>query len=642
MVFAAAGAASGVPLRAALVVTARLRAIEQFQRLSRILLTSNNAFIKFGRSTLIAAGAMEVLRRSIGLLLHPVTGLIGLLELGLATRNWLIFERSIRTARLQISLMGLETSRANQRLQDMRTILGSAAAGEIFRAADVISNLLAPALGEDLVRSLLETATQLGRLGIMDEEAALRLFAEAALGSASGLQALKDAFPGIKEIEDAKTFRDVFTDINQALEDMELSNMERLTVELGRIQDRVTPLFGRINDFIALIPLAVVLALGFIVNRLFDMARGVRDFFSGIIQTIGTLMDTLGETVFRVLFGQFNRIPELWSDALREMQATASRALDGLLAIWTLGMNRIVGRAGDIVAGWIRNSVVPAFTQLFTVLLPGVASEFFGPGLGGIMLRFFQRTWSTFWRTILPISIRDFIIGTSSMISGWLFGIGERLVRFFVSTWSTVWLRLLPTSVTGFITRAVKFLGDFFNNTVPRMLTVLSRVMSGVWRGIGNTISRIWNGVVGSVRRGVNSIIGMLNSIVNKINAVIRAFNRIPLIPNIPTLPGVPTIPTPPSRPIFSPPPSMPIGPFGPGSGSPITLAHGGPVPGARGQPVMAVVHGGERVIPEGQVGQGQAIHIYIGDRKVDTVVLDSLGRIMKRSGVSPRSLSSP
>lgn len=74
----------------------------------------------------------------------------------------------------------------------------------------------------------------------------------------------------------------------------------------------------------------------------------------------------------------------------------------------------------------------------------------------------------------------------------------------------------------------------------------------------------------------------------------------------------------------------------------------GGVVPGAPGQEVMAVLQGGERVIPRGQAASmAPTIHVYIGDRELTDLVrveIDETGREARRlstSGAGARSIAS-
>ena len=63
----------------------------------------------------------------------------------------------------------------------------------------------------------------------------------------------------------------------------------------------------------------------------------------------------------------------------------------------------------------------------------------------------------------------------------------------------------------------------------------------------------------------------------------------------------------------------------------------GGTVPGPIGKPMMAVVHGGERISTPSSLGGGggKIIQVIIGNKVVKELVLDSMGEIVRRQGIT-------
>jgi hypothetical protein len=168
--------------------------------------------------------------------------------------------------------------------------------------------------------------------------------------------------------------------------------------------------------------------------------------------------------------------------------------------------------------------------------------------------------------------------------------------------------------VKDIITAAVHAIAD--------VVKFLGRVFSDVFHGIGSVVHSIVGSVVGVVK-------GFINIIISGINILIRALDAIQI--HIPSI-GIGPIHTPsfdwnglniPEIPHF---------------------ARGGIVPGTG--PLLAVVHGGERITPANRVGDASGrlvvenhINLYMNGREVTRELMPSIQseliRLKNRSGVT-------
>lgn len=144
---------------------------------------------------------------------------------------------------------------------------------------------------------------------------------------------------------------------------------------------------------------------------------------------------------------------------------------------------------------------------------------------------------------------------------------------------------------------------------------VLGTTIGTTWDTLKAVTQTTWANITGSIRSAVNSIIGLINPLItawNRLEFNIPGFNvELPSV----DVPGVGrvgggwlgwggvNVST----------PDMPLIP---------TFAAGGVVPGAFGEPQLAIVHGGETVVPAGR-GGGNTYHIEVNGIGLDEVATE-------------------
>lgn len=561
MVFAAGAAAGGV-FRAGIVVTARLRAVNALRQLSQILLQSNNAFIRFGRSTLIASGAIEVLRRSIGLLVNPVTGVLALLQTGLATRRWLQYEMAVRRARVQLDLMGVQADVVNTRLNEMTVRLGRMTAREIFQAGLALENLFSPKLGEDLLITILDIVEAFKDVEGVDPAllgqalAGLKLGGEEAFAA---LRILEGMFPGL--IEQGDSLNDIFEKIAAAAakigEASTITNIERLGDKIDEINDKLDPVLGKMSDVATLLPLAALT----VVETLLSM---VEAFVKGIPAILEPLSLALS-LEFQAALGKL----------LEDENLTSALTFAGGALGFKLGgpMGAAAGVAFGFFLGRGLNEVIKEgdFTQVMATIGAGIGLLIGGPLVAAIGLAI------------------GFTIGNVINLA-----LGKA-----ISTTEFVTSMAVIGGIIGFLIAGP--IGAAIGAGIGGIIGALTQRFKDL--SIVESLRQIGRDIGNEVVRGINEALRLAGGL-------LRLLQRIFSI-------GPPVIGQPPTIPSF---------------------ADGGVVPGPRGAPMLAMVHGGERV---SRADDDRVINIFIGDEKIDTVLVNRLTKIAKRQGISPRGLRS-
>jgi phage-related minor tail protein len=142
----------------------------------------------------------------------------------------------------------------------------------------------------------------------------------------------------------------------------------------------------------------------------------------------------------------------------------------------------------------------------------------------------------------------------AQMAAAWLIGLGPialvvagvaAAAALIIANWDTVsgaikavwnWISdnwpLLLAIITGPIGLAVKFAIDHFDQikkVVGDVVGYVARTASGIWNWITDGLASLVNGALGILE-------GLINGIISAINAAIRAYNKLPLAPNIGTI----------------------------------------------------------------------------------------------------------
>jgi hypothetical protein len=532
MVGFAAGAVGAVA-RAGIVVNARLRAVERFGQLSKAIAASDNRLLRFGRSALIASGQITLLTGALKILANPITGLLALVQVGLSTRSFLLYERAARRAQFQLELTGMSASRSRLRLDEYRRTLGTMAARDLFNVTQAFSSVTKLTGGWDT--RVLELGDTLDTMGIVDFPLFTENMSKALLGSKSAFDMLIDTyFPALKG--EVTTAHELFVALVDLADEENLTNLEQLAKSSAELQEIWGRPIGQIMDKLHAVPAAFADAALAATNWGLDVEKAIKKMFKGFLGDPEGPTDWKGEP-----------LPDpAWLDQIKEGY---NELVDLFLPDW-------FQRVDSVLNAFEKGVLTPAFRSMVHA-----AGRVLG-GLGNIIIDAF--TGSTSTSSVSGPGGGDRPITTVTP------GVVERLKTWAAGAWATFWASDIIVAIR-----------------------TANTVILGVFIKLGKLIGEaIYDGIVDSSRAAINLIIGMINSkIIDRLNMV------TPVGPDIPRIPMIP------------------------GGGDGVASFPG---------------HFPTQVSGAGSI----SLNLYIGDEKVDTVVLNSLDRITRfQSGLTPHSV---
>lgn len=161
-------------------------------------------------------------------------------------------------------------------------------------------------------------------------------------------------------------------------------------------------------------------------------------------------------------------------------------------------------------------------------------------------------------------SVTKFISTTWSAMAAWFQSIGATILGWWNGFWGAIgaFAKFVFETDMNIIKTIFTAIHDFFMNVG----NAISSVWNSIWSGLGDIVRGAFNGVVSFVRDVMNTISGILNGIIDGINAVTSAGAVIGV-----TIGKIPHMPQ-----------------FDIGTDR---------VPGVTGQPLNAVIHGGEVIL---------------------------------------------
>jgi hypothetical protein len=232
---------------------------------------------------------------------------------------------------------------------------------------------------------------------------------------------------------------------------------------------------------------------------------------------------------------------------------------------------------GQAVADWFMNTFGPVWAQVSTeVIGAGTAMGEFLAALFqrilqvvNIFITVFENAWGLWGDNILRqlrivwALIRGVVEGALRIIQG----VFQILTGILTLNWSKAWegikniasgaasiivavfqaflraLRNLMGGVADAILGPFRFmwskLEPFLSGLAEKLLAPFHYFMDhigGVFSGLAGIVHGVFDGIVGIIR-------GVINSLIDIVNSAIRAYNKIPLAPDIPTIGGVSALP---------------------------------------------------------------------------------------------------
>jgi len=320
---------------------------------------------------------------------------------------------------------------------------------------------------------------------------------------------------------------------------------------IGLVVKVITENFNTIRSVITTAINVVVAVIGFLAEHW----RGIAQIFLG----------PLG-LVVKIVTENFNTIRSVIATVLGFIVDVVTAVVGFVVDHWQMLVAAITGPLGTIVAiittnfDTIRNVITTTFDIISSVVSTVVG---FIVGLVETQFRVLATIVTTQWNIISTVI---------STVVGFISGLVQGLVNTVSGSFSAAW-----DAATSIVSGAVRIISGAVSGMIDTIAGFAGRMLSAGAAIGGALIDGIKNAVTGAAGFAADVANALVNAVKSAWNTFARTVND--LIPNS-------------------------IG-FGPASidlpDSPIpTFAAGGLVPGRRGVPLLAIVHGGEYVMPVG------------------------------------------
>jgi tape measure domain-containing protein len=332
------------------------------------------------------------------------------------------------------------------------------------------------------------------------------------------------------------------------------AELQNLRVELGEnILPILTPfvqlLLGVVKAFSAIPePLqTVIVALGLIATAILAIGAAVA-FLAPVIA---------GFKTFALVVGGLNigGLIAGWLPVVVASMSGITAALSGLLAFitGTLIPGLIAIFSGPV--GWTILAVAAVVAMAIAFREP--IMQFFGwlggaistafSGLMGLLQPIFVQPFIDLWDNVL----RRPVTGMLGWIGGYIRASMKTALALaelvFVKPWVNLWnvvLRKPVTTMIGWLQTTWKGITKFFSDNVTTPIskawTALNQLLPDAMKKTGEFVQSVWTGIINNIKnvfRGMlNFIVSGINTAVDAINYLIRGYNSIPLVGDIPTL----------------------------------------------------------------------------------------------------------
>jgi hypothetical protein len=370
--------------------------------------------------------------------------------------------------------------------------------------------------------------------------------------------------------------------------------------------------------------------------RFIIIGKAFRDFVDNV---------KMGFDAFKAAFSGEGVTSDGWVGALERIGVVARQFVDFVKDNWQPILIGLAVTIGLVVAPvltvaaaavylyerfQIVHDVVDAVVQFFaTVVIP--AMQAFAAGVTqrfGEVVAYVQTIWPQISEAVghVMVVIQDVVQAALSVIQAVWHAVGDDLFHYAQAIW-------------GFIQATVENAINAVRAVIQIVLALINGDWGKAWDGLVQLLGAVWDEIKAAVQAGIDGVKAILGgiasilsgiagqaldwakaiggAIVDGIVAGLKAVgHRIAdaigsLIPHSIGIPGVGSI----SLPHF---------------------AQGGIMPGPLGAPGLAVLHGGERVIPNGGgfAGGGDLhLHLSIGNQRFADMVVSALVLNKKRNG---------
>ena len=335
--------------------------------------------------------------------------------------------------------------------------------------------------------------------------------------------------------------RDVFRQLVDRLKPVVTAVRDALAPVLEKIGDWMKRNTGTVKVFFGVIAGATVIAgvvalatafaslfnpIVLIIGAVAAVAAGVYYAYQRF-ETFRDIVDAVGrffkDTVAPALVSAFNFVKDAvggFVGFFQERMGAIKEALGNVKDVFAAGIDFIAGlwnTFGDIIIGYVQRAFdgVKNVVQGALQIVKGVIDVFLG-----VVTLDFGRVWD---------GIKNIVGGAIQSIKG-VIGLA---VNPIIALFQTIG-RGIGIAFDSVVTAAGVAVG-WIVSKFTQGFNMLRTIVSTVFSGITGTIRGLVSGVI-------NFFIGAVNRLIGVINTAIRAYNRIPLAPDIPTIPAVPSV----------------------------------------------------------------------------------------------------
>lgn len=186
------------------------------------------------------------------------------------------------------------------------------------------------------------------------------------------------------------------------------------------------------------------------------------------------------------------------------------------------------------------------------------------------IVNFFSDLWNGYVDFVMTTftAVYDFLFGIGTAISDWWTGLWDGIIGFFVDAFNNyvAGVKLIFNGIVSFFTMIGKAISSWWNGLWSGIIDFFKNIFNG----IGDFVSGIFNGVVNGIIGAINWMLGPINTVIDGINGALDGIKVVSggaISLHIDRLKGLPS------------------------------LDVGGMIPGAMGEAVPMIGHGGEYVL---------------------------------------------
>ncbi len=359
----------------------------------------------------------------------------------------------------------------------------------------------------------------------------------------------------------------------------------KVVAAFGSFIDKVGPLAER------LIPKLVEVLRG-VVDRLKPIVTAVKDALAPVLERIGDWMKRnigtvkvffgviAGATVIAAVVAMGVAFASMFNPITLIIGAIAAVAAGVYYAYQRFEGFRDVVSA---VVTFFKDTVAPAFVTAFGVVRDAIGAfvGFFQERMDAIkavltnvkefiagVLDVIKALWDTFGDVVIGYAKRAFE-GIKSVVEGVvrvIKGIIDVFLGVLSGDWGRAWDGL--KSIVGGALEAMKGVIGLAVNPIIALFQAIGKgigialeamksaagaavgwivgVFTGGFNLLATAVKAIFSGITGTIKSllqgSINFFISAVNKLINVINTAIRAYNRIPLAPDIGTIPNIPSV----------------------------------------------------------------------------------------------------